>query len=32
MNLQEPVNTRGTIGDILVARGKLQAADIPRII
>lgn len=32
MNLKEPVNTRGTIGDILVARGKLQATDIPRII
>lgn len=32
MNLKEPMNTRGTIGDILVARGKLQPIDIPRII
>lgn len=32
MNLTEPVNTRGSIGDILVARGKLRVADIPRII
>lgn len=32
MNLKEPLSTRGTIGDILVSRGKLQPADIPRII
>ncbi len=32
MNLKEPMNTRGTIGDILVSRGKLQPIDIPRII
>jgi len=32
MNLKEPVNPRGTIGDILVSRGLLQPADIPRII
>lgn len=32
MNLQEPVNTRGSIGDILVSRGLLQPADIPRVI
>lgn len=32
MNLKEPVSTRGTIGDILVSRGKLQATDIPRVI
>lgn len=32
MNLKEPVNTRGSIGDILVSRGLLQPADIPRVI
>lgn len=32
MNLKEPVNTRGSIGDILVSRGQLQPADIPRVI
>lgn len=32
MNLQEPVNTRGSIGDILVFRGLLQPSDVPRII
>lgn len=32
MNLKEPVNTRGSIGDILVSRGLLKSADIPRVI